>query len=328
MLLAGRKDSLIGMASHDSKDCLPDIFVGIPCAPNCERFAALVIDTARRTATEPQRLVFHLAVPNEASESAYGALAETTGAIIHPVSLNDLPPIKIRNSIAHCRGLQVLLDAMDTKFGMFCDNDIAFLRKGWDIKLTELLSGEKIIVGSTYPNTPLTHIAIENRPDNPKVLKYQNFPNVIACLFKVDALKSTGFNFNSLEKILRKNDFKPVLLDQEDALRSAGLDSSCIWMLDTGFDLPLKVRRAGFEAVNLEFVESGEGLVFDGPLLKRLTDGTVFDESSEEYQLDDIPFFTHFGKASRRSFHSEEARLWIGAVERWLSDGKQAEADD
>ena len=117
---------------------------------------------------------------------------------------------------------------------------------------------------------------------------------------------------------MARNDFLPVLLDRQEALRAGGLQPGSIWMLDTGFDLPLTIRRAGRDGIALRHVEAGKGVVFDGPLRKRLSDGTVLAESSEEYHLDGRPFFTHFAKASRRSFDSLEAQLWVEAIERWL----------
>ena len=225
----------------------------------------------------------------------------------------------MKNGLAHCRGLQILYQLFETKLAILCDNDAAFLDHGWDRRLVNLLSETVVIVGTAYPQTPVEHLALPQGVAKP-IFKYQRFPNVIACLFDVASMRQAGIDFLRHEQMAEKNGFMPILLDDPELTRLAGVPDGAFWLLDTGFDLPVRVRKAGRDGLALPLQSMTESGLLAHDLPRRMTDGTVLPGGSEVYCLGQRPMFSHFGKASRRSFQSKEAQSWVDAVERWIGD--------
>jgi hypothetical protein len=298
-------------------DQMMSITVGITNGLDTEEFALFAMRTCIATASFPERLRFLIAVPAEADTSRFRKTFKHEHAEIIFVSNDGLVPNFMRNSFAHCRSLQRLFEQMSTPIGMFCDCDAAFLKHGWDRELGKYLDAATPIIGTAYSNVPIQFLQkISGEPA--RIYKYQNFPNVVACLFVVERLREIKIDFENLERQANKTTHEVLVSDQEPLLRLAEIPVGGKWMLDTGFDLPLKIKAAGGSGIPINCLQAGSGMVLDLPDHMILEDGHEFPAASEEYQLNGDPIFAHFGKASRRSFGSLEAKHWRDRVKHYI----------
>lgn len=295
-----------------------DITIGITNGPDTERFALFAMQTCIATADFPKRLKFTIAVPAEADMSRFQATFKQLDPEIFSVSNDGLSANFMRNSFAHCRSLQRLFERMKTPLGMFCDCDVAFLKQGWDLEMESCLDTSIPIIGTAYPEHPVEFLR-EIRGQRARVYKYQNFPNVVTCLFLVERLRELGVDFENLERQAGKTDQEVLISEQEPLLQMAEIPAGGKWMLDTGFDLPLKIKGAGGSGIPIKNLSAGDGKVLQQSGRMTLDDGYAFPAGSEEYQLNGEAIVTHFGKASRRDFGSPEAEHWRDQVKRYIS---------
>ena len=96
----------------------------------------------------------------------------------------------------------------------------------------------------------------------------------------------------------------------------AGIPEGGRWFVDSGFDLPLRLRKAGADGIPLAYVPARDGVVL-GPWVASLeseSDRIERGTQSEEYHLDGTPIFAHFRKASRRGFDSGYVQAWLAHI--------------
>ena len=91
-----------------------------------------------------------------------------------------------RGSMGHGEALNLLIEKMDTKYGVILDADATFLKYGWDTILLNQLDGNVKIVGCPPVKNPI---------------KPTDFPCVYATLFDVET-------FKSLKIDMRPKDYK------------------------------------------------------------------------------------------------------------------------
>ena len=78
-------------------------------------------------------------------------------------------------SIGHGEALNMIINLMDTQYGVILDSDAIFLKRGWDEVMMNHLDDKTRIVGFPIP-------------DNPS--RSTNFPSIFACMFHVDTVKN------------------------------------------------------------------------------------------------------------------------------------------
>lgn len=296
------------------------ITVCVPAGPGTGDFTDFVVDTALRCAARPDAIAFIVALPDYVDPAEFEAVSARPNVTRITVPLEDLAKVHSFNSLAHCRALGAMLKRIETPIGMFVDCDAAFVRHGWDLELPALLDDQIKMVGTAYPSAPTEATLIDPAHAGRAIYKFQNFPNVVGCLFDATALGGTNLNFGALEKQVLANGGKPVFIDDEDLKIAANIPEGAIWYCDTGFEVPILFHKRGWQTIALEMVPSGAGAVLTEKLEKILREGERFPGVSEEYQLHGVPYLVHFGKASRRDSNSDEANKWRQAVENWIRD--------
>lgn len=193
----------------------------------------------------------------------------------------------------HGACLDRVFERISTTYAMLVDCDIAFIEPNWDSLMLAKLNDRDVIVGAEYDGQ-----------------KYKRFPNVIGAMFETRVLKDLNISFMP--------EGRTTLHDEN--LHVYGYDGNepVTIILDTGSELPRKIKAAGYNGVPMPIFRSGaEGAVF--------MDGI----RGEEYQLDGSPIFTHLGRSYTRVFGVDEhAIAWEKKVRQWIDHRKQASVDE
>jgi hypothetical protein len=189
----------------------------------------------------------------------------------------------------HAHNLNAGIKELEAEYGMIIDADCALLQKNWDTKLISLLNADNVIVGAEYDGK-----------------KYKNFPNSIFCMFKTKTIQKLGIDFAQAPTD------KHTVTDEEEEIygRQKGEEI----LLDVGWQLPVKIKGAGYKGVTMPLVnaqgrKSREGIA---PIFMKE------DMRGEEYQINNVPLVTHVGRSSTRPFSHPIPQLWKRRVEEWI----------
>ena len=198
-------------------------------------------------------------------------------------------PAKILSSTAHSKSLSMLYNEMDSKYCILVDCDVAFLMKGWDERLLEIIDSGKTIVGCEYHD----HMNLATH--------YNNFPNLIFSLFNLEKMRNANVVIEAIE-----GGTKLITKDMESIYNvSVGRYLSC----DTGYSLPLQLQGQGLALKSVR----GDGM----KLLNRLDirGNSVY----LEHFLDNELISVHLGESRRRKFNKDKcSRIWVDKVRKYL----------
>lgn len=252
--------------------------IGIALSNNSERYLEFLIETIKLTAAERYRFVLGV---------NHGADIDSVQNIVKIAGVSaDVFDAKIDSgygSLNHGLCLDLIFKRMHTEFGMLVDCDVAFLAHNWDYAMRSKLVGDVVIVGAEYDGD-----------------KYKKFPNVIGAMFKTEIIRSLGISFiPEGQRTLAKNELSIYGYEGNDPISI---------ILDTGSELPRKIKAAGFSGLPMPIFRA------DHPLAKFMST----DVRGEEYQLDGIPLFTHLGRSYTRKFGvNQEAIAWETLVRKY-----------
>jgi len=258
------------------------IQIGIPCGINCEYYVDFLLRTLYKTTSAKDDIEILFGVSDYSVNMDH----------IDSKRFFDYKVIDAygdtSGSIGHGKCLDVIFAHMDSEYGMFVDCDVAFLENGWNEKFMECLDDRIVIVGTEYDGA-----------------KYLKFPNVVCCLFRTQVLKDVNVVFG-----VPPRKIKVSVVDANLYGRKVG-DSI---LLDTGSELPLKLKTAGYDGVALPLVRlNDKGGMQVVPVF--LKDGL----RGEEYHLNGRPMLTHIGRSLTRDFCKDEIVIkWRQEVERWI----------
>jgi hypothetical protein len=194
-------------------------------------------------------------------------------------------------SLGHGKCLDEIFKNMTSRIGMIVDVDVAFLAKGWDVKLLSCLDEECVIIGPEY------------RGD-----KYKGFPNVIFCMFLVSPFKDCEVSFVPAGKI--------KVLEGDESFY--GREVGDIIHLDVGWETSYKLRKAGYSGALLPF---GASVDVNGKVVSKVPPKFIEEGMrGDEYQLNGEPICTHVGRSSSRDFATNPIiKRWKEAVEKWVN---------
>jgi len=261
------------------------IQIGIPCGVNCEYYVDFLLQTIACTTgeTEDVEILFGVS-DNSVNMDRIKNKSLFNHKIVEAYSVAN-------GSIGHGQCLDDIFSHMNSEYGMFVDCDVAFLEKGWHEKLVECLNDRIVIVGSEYDGA-----------------KYLKFPNVVCCLFRTQILKDVNISFIPQPQ-------KITITAESAGIYGRKVGDEII--LDTGSELPLKLKKAGYDGVPLPLVRLNNktGVLATTPVFLRN------DLRGEEYHLDGRPIFTHIGRSLTRDFCKDEIVVkWRQEVERWIKE--------
>lgn len=263
------------------------IQIGIACGNNCESYVNFLIDSIRKTISGDNEIQFILGI-NRKNVDVASMLVPNIDFKIETINALDEVNL-IPSSECHGRTLDAILRHMNSEYGMFVDCDCAFLEKGWDNILLDLLIDKTVIIGPEYDGQ-----------------KYMNFPNIVGCLFKTQILKD-------LEVSLVPADF--IRIDENNSFIYNRPIGDRI-MLDVGWQLCYKLKTNNYEGIALPLVRTQNK---DGSVKSKYSPKFVKDKMrGEEHQLNGIPILTHIGRSSVRDFSDPIIVEWCNRVKEWI----------
>lgn len=270
--------------------------LGIPCGINSEDYVNFLISTCDKTLSGEFEYEYILSVNHANVDLA--KLKKIKTKYKKKICLN------IKNfmigwlgSLGHGKNLDFLLLQMDGEYGAFFDADTAFLEMNWDRILINELSEKYIIIGSEYNDNG----------------KYADFPNVTCCVFKLEKIKKLNISFQPKVATISKifNIFRPppIKIMIDDSTKNIyGQPSGSKIRLDTGWQLPYKIKVAGYKGKVLNHVSAKDG------------NTKCIKNRGEEYCFKQVPIFTHIGRSLYRNFQSNKiVREWKSEVINWLN---------
>lgn len=220
-------------------------------------------------------------------------------------------PEESYSSMNHGTCLDIIFERMDSEYGMIIDCDVAFLKEGWDVVMVKALDDENVIIGAEYDGD-----------------KYLNFPNVICAMFKTRVLKDLGISFKP------ESSHRGMGLLTGEALKVYGWDrvpgreKAAAIILDTGSELPRKIKDAGLSGIPMQLFRAPEdenqklfpvhafgGVVLAPARVEFMVPGL----RGEEYQYQGEVYCTHLGRSYTREFGVDPfAVAWEKRVREWL----------
>lgn len=270
------------------------IQIGIACGYNCEHYVNFLIDSVRKTISGDNDIQIILGVNRKEVNISSMVLCNGGFSIRVVDALDEVNLVSC--SECHGRTLDVILQNMDSKYGMFVDCDCAFLEKGWDNILLDLLIGKTVIVGSEYDGQ-----------------KYMNFPNIVGCLFKTQILKD-------LKVSLVSADF--IVIDENNSQIYSRIVGDRI-MLDVGWELCYKLKTSNYDGIVLPLVRTKNK---NGDVESKYVPKFIIENMrGEEYQLNGVPILTHVGRSSIRDFLKDPIVIkWRNRVEEWIANNDKS----
>lgn len=244
------------------------IQIGIALSKNSEKYLEFLLWTISKTAALP--IKYYLGVNHGASFEEIKHIASNVDAEVFDAFIDSG-----YSSLNHGLCLDIIFSKMESGIGMLVDCDVAFIEKNWDVLMLSKLNDKCAIVGAEYDGD-----------------KYLQFPNVICAMFVVDVLKKLDISFKSNGS---------VFLNTDELQLIYGYNSEHSIILDTGCELPLKLKKAGFTGYPMPIFRAGWQ---NAKFMKN-------DMRGEEYQLDNLPLFTHLGRSYTREFGVDiHAKEW------------------
>lgn len=257
------------------------IQIGVPCGRNSEQYVKFLCSSIEKTLSGNFDHEFVFGV-NQSGVDKHFLSQIKNAKIVERIDGKD-------SSIGHGLCLDLILENMNSKYGMFVDSDVAFLLPNWDLKLTNIIDGGVTMIGTEY------------HPTDGKIV---NFPNVITCMYDTSVLQALDIRFKpSLKRVTVSDRTSPWY----------GVPEGTSIFLDTGCDIvePMGMANAKwrtFKLISPRYKDSTGHLKF-----------MLADMRGEEYQLDGVPICTHIGRSLTRSFETDPiVNRWKTRVEEWL----------
>tara|TARA_R100001460_G_scaffold28089_1_gene56382 strand:- start:636 stop:1490 length:855 start_codon:yes stop_codon:yes gene_type:complete len=275
------------------------IQIGIPCGLNSEEYTRHLIDSIDKTASGVYDIEYLIGINHIKAQISFLETLLNKNKPRFPYRIIASPNVFAKTSgtgwvsEGHGACLDMIMENMNSKYGMMVDADCAFLLKNWDQVLVSKITETNIIVGTEYGHDDY---------------KYMKNANVITCFFDIEKVKSMKMSW--------KPELKHITIDESNTHVYHREIGETIF-LDTGSELPKKLIENGFTSTYMILVS---------PRVKKYKDRLNFmtpDMRGEEYILDNKSIVSHVGRSSTRSFRHDPIIIkWKNRVSQWLSRGQ------
>ncbi len=297
------------------------IQIGIPCGPNCEGYLMLTMEAAIKTAKNPERLEFLLAL-NHQTENIPSLMEAIENfkkkdfckSKVTVLDLRHPPAVEEFSSLAHGVTMNMIVENMTEKYGLLADVDMVITYKDWDEIFTNLIDNKVIIVGA----------ASELQSKS----KYDNFPTTYWALFDVEKFKSMNLDLRPLEQRTDINVYpqsRPINEELVEKVKFLGVENAeqlasfmgknpgDIIKFDTGFEVPIKIRLAGYDGIHFKSYGFQQSSFVRGVFHDRKGD-------PQEFRYNGDMCLTHLKACSIREYNGKSAQSWKNLIKAHLSN--------
>jgi hypothetical protein len=251
-----------------------EIDVIVSCGKNSSPYAEFLVKNMLKSASGENTFRFLFGI-NGCNKSEFGWV--TTSSQAQKIELIDVKSeCNGEGSVGHADSLNQCLKLCNAENTIIIDCDTAFLQLNWDTQILKFLNEKVVIVGTEYHKFSL-------------LAKYINFPNVVMSIFNTQKFKELKIDFKTIPG-------EHKICTNEEAFFWDRPVGSKIY-LDTGYQLPVVVKKAGLQAKTLTFLKP--------PSLG----------CGQEWALDGKSFFTHLKGSSARMGIDASARHWMNCVD-------------
>lgn len=262
-----------------------DLQIGIPCGPNSELFANFLLASLRRTITNSKKVEVIIGInkPNTQKDLIIANIKNLNVRFVERHTSH-------KSSAGHADCLNLIIENMTSRWGIFLDADVAVLKKEWEIDLLNQLNNHVVMIGSEY-----------HKHDGKMIRR----PNVITCAFDVDVFKKLNIDFMP--------SMKSILINENNQ-HIFGADTGSSIFMDTGCDMIESLITRGYETKVLDIASPRYSETHKD--LKVLD----LNQRGEEYHLNGVAISTHLGRSLTRNFNNDPiVSNWTKKVEEWLN---------
>jgi len=205
------------------------------------------------------------------------------------------------NSMNHAEALNLAQNYVDAEYVVFIDADMAILYKEWDNTIVRELDNYDCFGGS-YGHR----------------LKYRNFPTVYLFAFRSDILNKITLDFSPKLTKNRESPCRYTVHNKEEA-KFFGIEINSVIKCDTGWQLPLIIKRAGFSSNSMPMVNmasKNSQLPFENTKHKKFCMSKPSHHS--EWHYNGKLFATHKQASRNHPLHGEWGSAWKKRIELYI----------
>jgi hypothetical protein len=225
--------------------------------------------------------------------------------------LLDLNPSSSVPGEMHGEGLMAGLEKATAKYVLFTDPDVAILQQDWDAKLVEKIQGNIVTVGFEYGGTWEKE-------------RYQKFPTITFMLSLTEVLQSLKIDLRQA-----RGKLPTVRIRNPKSCSLFGVSRGKKMILETGWRLPFRLKRAGYEGHYMEKVSPFEKKKTQLPFAKEdvasYQPGTnksrvrwmakrIGNRMMHEFFLDGVLTATHMRYSRKYDIDHKAARPWFNKI--------------
>lgn len=207
-----------------------------------------------------------------------------------------------QNSLNHAMGIHQSFDHVDSDIVIFVDVDMAILYQDWD----------DVVVKNVLENDCFGTAWGREEKD-----KYQDFPNV--------------FFFCTTKKIIEKGilDFRPEVIGSTEKVSKhkvsskhiaiqMGVPVGTVIKCDTGWNLPVCVKRAGHRGVAMPRIIYGQGTQLPYLGAKQIKKCAQKPAHMAEWHYNKKLFITHKQASRNHPLNGEWGSIWKDRIEEYI----------
>lgn len=277
--------------------CIPFIGLGT-------RYAEFLVTNLYETAEFPARISICVSAHTEADVAAIKN--SSFSRRVQSIAMADPYPKNMLffTSANHSRAINALAAKSESDITIFSDYDMAFLCRGWDVRIEEILSTHDLC-GVAYPPV-WTGFDMRQLPwlVNVPLAKYQQNPNLSFMAITKKCLDETfGRKLTDFDSFLANGGLPFQIVNTREMAELLKLPVGTIVWMDTGFELPFAIQKNNLNASTFQFAPFADQNIFSSAIAFA---GGLDPETVEipEVFCDGAPahpFLAHFKKGSAKA---------------------------
>lgn len=218
---------------------------------------------------------------------------------------------------SHGLALQSCFHAIEEKYTVFADSDVAILYPNWDNESVENINYLYAAFGCQFPK---------------KMLRYRDFPSIFYCMFDSEILKKCNPDWMpKTNKKPKKNVVLEPITDKYWA-EALAVPLNSIHQKDTFWSIREPFYRNGYKGKEIPmYYQFDKESIFSKQLnfniylksQKLKVNHKVFKWFMHEFHWKNKIFATHLGggrDSRRRGFNTKEAKLWFSCIKEYQNN--------
>lgn len=267
--------------------CIPYIGQGF-------RYLDYLSRNAKALATHPERVNIRVSFHTPEDRELLEPIKDRFASIVQAKSYQDRK-ILFWPSANHSAAVNALAKECDGDISMFCDYDMVFLRKGWDVELEQLESDLAGVPYQPYAMTVPNKWVQENMPYVNHAVKYQRLPNLSFMVIKKNVLENVfGKHITQFDEFLAGGGIPFRIVNSYKIGLANTLPPGVIQWMDTGAEIPEIILDNELTYTLIDHCDTS--------ILKQCNTKDGYKVTTPEvFELHNKPFLAHFKKGTKKA---------------------------